>query len=502
MNTRRTGTILDEIVAQKMVRLTLQKAKMPIAKLTEEAQSAPAPRDFLHALKEEGKVSLIAEVKKASPVKGILRDSFDPSQLSRAYQRAGASAISVITEQDFFLGSPDYLTQAHEAASLPILRKDFIFDPYQVYESRAIRADALLIIAGILEDSQLADLAALTAECGMTPLVEVHDEEEVGRAVDCDARVVGINNRNLKTMSVDISTTARLLPLLPKETTVVAESGIRSRDDMQLLESLGVDGALVGEAIMRAADVESMIRQLLGEEQRPLAAEQENRRTVEQEITPCSPAVHCSTALLPLVKICGITNLEDARAAVDCGADMLGFVFAPSARCVSPETVARITSALPRGITRVGVFVDAQLERVGEIAQMCNLDLAQLHGSETKDYARRLTIPFVKAFRAQDESVLSRIADFGADTFLLDSYHPDKPGGTGRKLDLTIAARASRLGRMILAGGLNPDNVAEAVIRANPYAVDVSSGVELSPGKKDHGKIRMFITEAKRCARR
>lgn len=267
MMPRRTGTILDDIVAQKLLRLTLQKAKTPVEKVIEEAQSAPAPRDFLGALKDKTGISLIAEVKKASPVKGILRDSFDPTQLAESYKRAGACAVSVITEEDFFKGSPDYITQVREAISLPILRKDFIFDPYQVYESRAIGADAVLIIAGILEDGQLADLMALTSEYGMTPLVEVHDEEETQRAIGCTARVIGINNRNLKTMSVDISTTARLLRLMPKETIVVAESGIRTREDMQALESLGVDGALVGESIVTAVNPEIKIRQLLGEEQ-------------------------------------------------------------------------------------------------------------------------------------------------------------------------------------------------------------------------------------------
>lgn len=204
---------------------------------------------------------------------------------------------------------------------------------------------------------------------------------------------------------------------------------------------------------------------------------------------------------MTLVKICGITNLEDALAAVESGADMLGFIFAQSSRTISPESAVRITSALPRAITKVGVFVDAKLEHVNEIGQHCNLDLVQLHGSETRDYARQLTTPFVKAFRAKDEGVLDNIAEFGAEQFLLDSYHPDKPGGTGMKLDLALAAKAARLGRMIMAGGLNPGNVAEAVLTVRPYAVDVSSGVELSPGKKDHDKIKKFITEVKQCAR-
>ena len=204
---------------------------------------------------------------------------------------------------------------------------------------------------------------------------------------------------------------------------------------------------------------------------------------------------------MTLVKICGITNLGDALAAVESGADMLGFVFARSPRRIPPETAARITGALSRDIVKVGVFVDEKLEHVNEIVRHCNLNLIQLHGSETKDYTQRLTTTFVKAFRAQNEGVLDHIAEFGAETFLLDSYHPDKAGGTGRKFDLDLAAKAARLGRMIMAGGLNPDNVAEAILKVKPYAVDVSSGVELSPGRKDHDKIKRFITEVKQCAR-
>ena len=197
-----------------------------------------------------------------------------------------------------------------------------------------------------------------------------------------------------------------------------------------------------------------------------------------------------------LVKICGITNTEDALTAIDCGADMLGFVFAPGPRRISPEKAARIVKELPE-ITKIGVFVDENIEQVEEISRLCRLDFVQLHGSEPGEYARQLTVPFIKAFRARDEGVLKEIADFGADTFLLDSYDPHLKGGTGKTMNLAIAKKAARLGRMILAGGLTPDNVKEIIARIKPYAVDVSSGVELSPGKKDHDRIKKFIAEAK-----
>ena len=205
---------------------------------------------------------------------------------------------------------------------------------------------------------------------------------------------------------------------------------------------------------------------------------------------------------MTLVKICGITNLKDARAAIDCGADMLGFVFAPSPRRIDPLDASRLASALPEVTLKVGVFVDEDRRRVEEIAGMCKLDYVQLHGSEMPQYSQELSIPFIKAFRARDESVLAQIIEFGSELFLLDSYDPHKAGGIGRQLDWALAAKAARLGTLILAGGLNPDNVAQAIETVKPYAVDVSTGVEISPGKKDHDKIRKFVTEAKQCARK
>lgn len=199
------------------------------------------------------------------------------------------------------------------------------------------------------------------------------------------------------------------------------------------------------------------------------------------------------------VKICGITNLEDAVAAVEAGADMLGFVFAASPRRLSPEAAAKIITALPKDLKKVGVFVDEDALQVKEISQICNLDYVQLHGSETPEYANNLGLSFIKAFKVKDGTVVGKIEKFGPEMFLLDSYDPQKAGGTGRSFEWNIAAKAARLGRMFLAGGLTPENVAQAVKVVKPYAVDVSTGVEKSPGKKDHAKTKKFIAEAKEC---
>lgn len=197
------------------------------------------------------------------------------------------------------------------------------------------------------------------------------------------------------------------------------------------------------------------------------------------------------------IKICGITNLEDALAACDAGADALGFVLTPGPRQVDPSMVCRIVRAVPPFVATVGVFVNERVDTVREIFNGCRLDLVQLHGSESMNYLRALDLPCVKAFRVKNGSVLDEIRAAGCTTFLLDTYNSGQPGGTGQSFDWKFAARAGRLGRVILAGGLTPDNVAEALSTVRPYAVDVSSGVEESPGRKDHAKVKHFIDEVR-----
>jgi len=197
------------------------------------------------------------------------------------------------------------------------------------------------------------------------------------------------------------------------------------------------------------------------------------------------------------VKVCGITNLEDALAAVDSGADALGFIFAPSPRRVTPEQATDIVAALPVFVNKVGVFLDHPLNEVLSIMKMCGLDTAQLHGTESADYCRALFPGVIKSFRVKDGSVLAHLPQYRAGAYLLDGYDPVLPGGTGQGFDWDIARRAAQHGPIILSGGLNPDNVNRAIAQASPYAVDVCSGVESAPGRKDHGKLRAFVEAAR-----
>jgi indole-3-glycerol phosphate synthase len=269
---RRRGTILDEIMAYKRQELPKRQREIPLASLRAFASVAPAPLDFFAALKTPG-VSLIAECKKASPSKGLLVPSYDPVALAKMYARAGAAAISVLTDSRFFQGSLADLRLVKEATAnmhsvaglsassaenldkgVPVLRKDFIFDPYQVYEARVAGADALLLIAAVLADGEIRDLLALTRQLGMHALVEVHTEQELRRALPLGARILGVNNRDLNTFKVDFENTARLRRLIPDDLVAVGESGLKTTSDVERMYELGVDAILVGETLVKSQE--------------------------------------------------------------------------------------------------------------------------------------------------------------------------------------------------------------------------------------------------------
>ena len=256
-------TILDKILVTKRREVARHKQAVHLSCLMECISRRKAPLAFAAALKGNGSIKLIAEVKKASPSKGVLRPYFDPMALAKTYAENGATAISVLTDAEYFQGSPEHLAAIRQAVSLPLLRKDFIYDEYQVYESAAYGADALLLITAILEPKQLEKMLAVTRRLGMGSLVEVHDAEELKKALDAGAEVIGINNRNLNTFEVDLNTTQRILPFVPADKTVVSESGISRREDIKRLEGWGVDAVLIGEALVTARDVSKKIKELM-----------------------------------------------------------------------------------------------------------------------------------------------------------------------------------------------------------------------------------------------
>lgn len=261
--------VLQEICAVKRDHVAECRRRRSMEAVLEVAGTAAPPRGFaaeLRRARAEGRYGLIAEIKRASPSKGLIRNDFEPAFLARQYEAGGATCLSVLTDPPYFQGADEHLSAARDAVGLPVLRKDFTLDPYQVAEARAIGADCILLIMAALEDDRARELAALARELGMDVLVEVHDEEELGRGLAIDDGLIGINNRNLKTLKTDIATTRRLAPLVPGDRLLVGESGLSSPADLASMEAAGVTTFLIGEALMSQSDVKAATESLLRRE--------------------------------------------------------------------------------------------------------------------------------------------------------------------------------------------------------------------------------------------
>jgi indole-3-glycerol phosphate synthase/phosphoribosylanthranilate isomerase len=471
---------LDHIVTQTGIDLAQRKRELPLETLQRLAAAQPGPRSLLTALQHKRHVRLIAEVKRASPSKGLLAPHLDPVALARTYEMYGAAAISVLTEPHFFLGSPDHLMAIKQVVSVPVLRKDFIIDEYQVYEARAWGADAILLICAILDDIQLRNLLNKAHALGMYCLVEVHSREEAQRAVAAGAAIIGVNSRDLVTFQIHPYLIRELRPLIPPDRVVVAESGIHHAADARLLARHDVQAILVGESLVVSQDIPAQMCSLL--------------RGANEDIQ---------------VKICGLRTLEHMRAAIAAGADMLGLMFyEPSSRYIQPQQARTLLESVENGDAVgtnesrpaqmispdiVGVFVNKDAAFINEIAQQVGLHVVQLHGDEPPEFCHSIARPVIKALRLQDMSDIGKVRAYRevAWRILLDTPAPAW-GGTGMIHDWTLARAASQEAPMLLAGGLTPENVATAIQQVHPWGVDVSSGVETN-GHKDTSKIRSFI---------
>lgn len=265
-------SVLDQIVARTRSDLAARRRRRPLEKLQQEASQAPAVRDFVEALRGVNRaasgprppIRLIAEVKKASPSAGVIRDEFDPLAIARIYASHGADAVSVLTDEPYFQGELDYLTAIRREVSAPVLQKDFVVDVYQIWEARAAGADAVLLIAEVLDDGALRRLLDQTRDLNMQALVELYDPENLSRVLDAGARVIGVNNRNLRTFDVDLEHSLRLRDQVPADRVFVSESGIQTRRDVERLQQAGVDAILVGEILMRSTDIGAKIDELMG----------------------------------------------------------------------------------------------------------------------------------------------------------------------------------------------------------------------------------------------
>ena len=451
-------------------RVEAARAVRPEAALLARAAGQGPARDVLASLARGGRPALVAEFKRASPSAGAIAPAADPVETARTYERAGAAMISVLTEPTRFHGSLDDLTRVRAATSLPVLQKDFVVDPYQLLEARAAGADAVLLIVALV-GRDLAPLLGRAHELGLTALVEAHTAAELDQAIASGARLIGVNNRDLATLAVDTRLAERLLGRVPTDRFALAESGLSSPAAVARAVRGGADGVLVGEYLMRSADPAAAAEALRGAGRR-------------------------------FVKVCGITRREDAAAAVAAGADAVGFVFAPSPRRVEAEAVRRLGDGL--GAARYGVFVGASLAAILDTVRRAALTGVQLHdgapdaaaAAALRDEGLDVLVAVDQASPGAAES-LDAIARAGA-LPLLDARTGARPDGRSGRLDLERAAvLKAGVRRLALAGGLGPESVGEAVARVDPYGVDVSGGVEASPGVKDAALVRAFVRAAR-----
>ena len=449
--------VLMKIVAHKRDEVATLKQQLPLPSFANDIQ--PCQRDFLGALKQTGP-RFILECKKASPSKGLIRPEFNLPELAQVYNQY-ADCISVLTDEKFFQGRYDYLRTMRSLTDKPLLHKDFIIDSYQIYLGRHCGADAVLLMLSVLDDAQYRELADVAKALNMTVLTEVSNEEETRRAVTLGAELIGINNRDLRDLSTNLGTSFTLAKLIPPGTTVVSESGIYSNQQVRQLSAVA-DAFLVGSSLMAEADL----------------------------------ALATRTLVLGEHKVCGLTRPEDAKAAYAAGACYGGLIFHPaSPRYVTPQQADTVRREAP--LEYVGVFVNADINQVAQLAKQLQLSAVQLHGEEDDSYLQHLRgmldshCQIWKAYRVKDS-----LPGFTAlaDRILLDAYHPQQHGGSGIRFDWQLLASQASSLPLMLAGGLNPDNCSQAL--ALPVAgLDFNSGLESAPGSKDAAKIQSAFSK-------
>ena len=450
--------VLGEIVARKRIDVAARLAGGA-------PPAAPTRRSLRAALAQPG-ARFVMEVKKASPSEGAIRLGVDPAEQAGAYADI-ADAISVLTDGPYFGGSLDDLAAVRAVFDGPILAKDFVVDPRQVPEARAFGADAVLAMLSVLDDDEARAVLAAAEALDMDVLVEAHDADEVRRAVALGAPLIGINNRDLATLTVDLATTERLAPLVPADRVLVAESGIATRADVERLAP-HADAFLVGTALMRAA----------------------------------WPAAAARALAFGRVKICGITNPADAEAAVAAGASWLGLVMVPG----TPRAVTRSQAKEITGAPLVGVFRNEKVMEVALAAHELGLAAVQLHGDEDAAYIRGLRPLLPAGTEIWTTGAVGRdlpASRPGADRTLFDTQVEGHTGGTGKVFDWDRVRDRPELGSALLAGGLNPGN-AQAASKVGAWALDLCSGVEAAPGRKDPAKLTAFFDalrpETRACA--
>ncbi|AVX38118.1 bifunctional indole-3-glycerol-phosphate synthase TrpC/phosphoribosylanthranilate isomerase TrpF [Yersinia massiliensis] len=436
-------TVLHKIVRDKEIWVAARKLQQPLASFQNDITLSQ--RDFYQALQGD-KTVFILECKKASPSKGVIRDNFNPAEIAAVYKNY-ASAISVLTDEKYFQGSFDFLPQVSAVVTQPVLCKDFIIDAYQIQLARFYQADAILLMLSVLDDESYRQLAAVAHSLNMGVLTEASNAEELDRAIALGAKVVGINNRDLRDLSIDLNRTRELAPRLPAGVTVISESGINHYRQVRELGHIA-NGFLIGSALMSEPDLNAAVRRvLLGEN-----------------------------------KVCGLTRAQDAATAYHAGAVYGGLIFVDSSpRHVDIAQARAVISGAP--LKYVGVFRDAQSDTIQNIAERLSLAAVQLHGHEDQTYINQLrdvlpaSCQIWKALSVSDTLPARHLQH--VERYVLDNGK----GGTGQTFDWSLLAGES-LDNVLLAGGLNADNSGRAA-QLGCAGLDFNSGVESAPGVKD-----------------
>ena len=475
--------ILDRIVEATKIRVAQEKQVESPEAVKAAALALPSDTGFpFEAALRQQDFNFICEVKKASPSKGIIAEHFPYLDIAKEYEVAGAAAISVLTEPDFFKGDKKYLQEIASTVKIPVLRKDFIIDEYQIYQAKVWGASAILLICACLDVPTLTKFRELADSLGLSSLVEAHDEKEVQMAIDCGARIIGVNNRNLKDFTVDVQNSVRLRNLVQDDVIFVSESGLETPEDIQVLRDNNIGVALMGETFMRSPNKVEKLAYLYG-----------------------------PTYYTPKVKMCGISKVETIPAIVDAKPDYMGLVFAPSKRQVTVEQAKILIEELHKQcinhydikvVKTVGVFVNETLDNLVRIADTANLDAVQLHGDEDETFIQslkeRTNVEVWKAIQIRSAADVEKWIDSSADMLLFDAYHKDERGGTGEVFDWSSLDAFER--PFMLAGGIDSTNVARAIRTVRPYGIDISSGIETN-GMKDDKKITAFTKIVKSIGR-
>ena len=474
------STILDTIAEYTQHRIEEEKKNISTQAMRRQAeeiyrQESAAGAEHFSFERELARpeITFICECKKASPSKGLIAADFPYLDIAREYEAAGAGAISVLTEPKWFLGSNDYLREIAANVNIPCLRKDFTVDEYMIYQAKTLGASAVLLICAITETARLKEYIAIADSLGLSALVEAHDGHEIEAALDAGARIIGVNNRNLKDFTVDIHNSERLRKLVPDNVMFIAESGIKTAADIDILRAANVNGVLIGETLMLSNDKKGMLARL-GHGVRP---------RVPREVV-----------ILSRIKICGLRRECDIEYANRLMPDYIGYVFwQRSRRYVTAEQAAGLTAKLDRDITPVGVFVDEEPQRVAQLVSGGAIRVIQLHGHEDEAYLERIRCmmdaPVIKAFKIRSGQDIELANSYPADFILLDNGC-----GTGQTFDWQLILGMKR--PFFLAGGLTINNVSDAIEKYQPYAVDISSGVE-TDGYKDCGKMQQFVEKCR-----